>query len=150
MNPPTLRLPRILCGIACGLALLMAVGHGYGHLQGWPEPASEDEATLIRLASEHQWMMFGEQRTLQQVTDGFSWFFSVGLAGLAVGVASIAMPRSTPARIARRTCALGAAFCFLTVIVGYGRWPSPPVVGVSVVGLALLVSSVLFRAGRPA
>ncbi|MFO0972882.1 MAG: hypothetical protein U1A27_05510 [Phycisphaerae bacterium] len=92
-----LRASIILLRVAATLLIFNGAGHLIGHFVERPPAASDEERQLWQLFTTHAWEMFGQQRTLHDLQQGYSLSFSVFsflAAGLSLAVASGSVSRT--------------------------------------------------------
>ncbi|HEX6853096.1 MAG TPA: hypothetical protein VF139_16995 [Candidatus Polarisedimenticolaceae bacterium] len=74
------KLQRIAFRVGAIGAILTAVFHMIGHVQGAPLPGNETEKTLLSLLTTYAFDFMGTKRTIWELYEGFSLSFSVFLA----------------------------------------------------------------------
>lgn len=139
-QPPTGR-PRHACFLAGSIVLLLtAVAHTIGQLQD-PPPASEDEATMLRLMRSVSFEMLGTKRTFMQILDGFSWFFNAALVFMTVLGVALWWTRRSDRGLVRLVAGIYAFFLLGVTGLSAAQFPPPPTMFLGVAALLFLISA---------
>jgi hypothetical protein len=134
-----------------GSALWILTGalHMIGHFSGWPEPASEEEATLYSLFQGYEIAVGGVSRTLAELFEGLSLSFAVFLFLLGfLGLLWLRAP-GVPAGILRRVAGMNAVAALALLVMGLRRFPIASLVCFAAVGLAFALAALGARATTP-
>jgi len=122
----------------CGLWILTGLIQMAGHFRGLPDPASEEEATLLALFQGYEMEMGGTTRTLYDAFDGLG--LSLALLAILVGFLGLLWLRvpAAPAGILRRVAGMNAVAAAALLLLGLPRLPVASLVCFGAVGAAFL------------
>jgi hypothetical protein len=112
-----------------------------GHFRGLPDPANEDEATLLALFHDYELEMGGATRTLYDAFDGLG--LSLALLAILVGFLGLLWLRvpAAPAGILRRVAGMNAVAAAALLLLGLPRLPPAMLVSFGAVGAAFLLAA---------
>jgi heme A synthase len=102
------------------------MAHLAGHLSGPPEPANEQERTLLDLMTNYKTNMGGVERSTLQIFNGFSLAFSVFLVFAALAAFLAARLRDDAA--VRTGAVLAAALSGIQLALAIVYFIPPPIV----------------------
>lgn len=128
---------------AAGLVVIALFGaaHLAGHLAGPPTPATEDEATLLRLMSTVRRPPI--DRTMMEIVDGFSLFLSAAPWLLAaIGLALRPLARANPVAM-RRVIAVYALGVTAFLVISMVYWFLAPTAMLAGAAILLWLSAAL-------
>ena len=127
--------------VGCGLWILTGALQTAGHYAGWPDPATEEEATLFELFQQHPLDVGGVSRTLAAMFEGLSLSFAVLMFLLGFLGLIWLRPPGVPAGILRRVAWMNAVAALALVLLGLRRFPIAPLICFAAVGIAFLLAA---------
>lgn len=129
--------------IGCWAAFVTAVAHLGGHLRGASDPASDTEATLLRLATTHE-LEFpdGARRTLMDVMDGMSLAFVLML--VVVGALGLIVSKRAhqDARLMTAAARILAGGSVVLLVISLSHWFLTPSLLIAVMAFAFAFAAV--------
>jgi hypothetical protein len=124
---------------------LFGLGHLAGHLQGPPEPASPDEATLLRLLAEVRRPPI--DRTTKEIVEGFSLFLVCAPWALAAAGFALTPLSTRDPGLLRRITGIYLAFAAASTLISIRYWFFVPT-GLLMLCAVLLALSLAFDGRR--
>lgn len=138
-NPSNTDKPRgrrfLLAG--CVVLILTGLAHLAGHFAERPAPKSDDEAQLFHLMSSVKIDAAGTPLSVDQLLNGFSWFFSLSI--ISIGLCVVALARD--AHSTRRAAILVLIFAALAGLISIHHFPAPPTWFFVVAGVMFLLAA---------
>jgi hypothetical protein len=141
------RRQRIALRIAAWACLVTAAAHTAGHFAGPRTPESDEEATLLRLMTEHQMPIMGMQRTLGDFLNGFSWIYTLLHVTLAALAFLVLRSRENAGLLDQAVARLSALVALLLLVIAVRYFVLPPIVCGAVVFAAFAVAAFPPRTG---
>ena len=125
----------------CGLWILTGALHMAGHFSGWPDPATEEEATLFALFQQVPLDTGGVARTLAEISEGLSLAFAVFL--FLLGFLDLIWLRApgVPDGILRRVAGMNAVAALALLLLGLPRFPFVPLVCFGAIAVAFTLAA---------
>jgi hypothetical protein len=136
------RFQRIAFRVGAIGAILTAVFHMIGHLQGTPPPANDTEKTLWSLLTTYAFDFMGTRRTIWELYEGFSLSFSAFLAFVGALDLAILRLRRDDAQLMRAVAAINAGMFGVLLVVSVVHFIPPPTICLGVCSVAFGASLV--------